>query len=108
MLGSLGNRGFDNAALGIESEPAPSVASRMQAALPQATFRTIGDLCLKMRQIKDAEELAMTQKALDLQDHMLEYARAFILEYGTSVTDYDVQVETKRYVTELADGLAQA
>ena len=101
MLGSLGKRGFGQATLGIESEPGPSLASRMQAALPQATFRAIGDLCLKMRQIKDEEELALTQKALDLQDHMLEYARAFILEHGTSVTDYEVQVETKRYITDL-------
>lgn len=101
MLGRLAARGFSRATLGIEAEVPASVAGRMRQALPQASFIVAGDVCLKMRQVKSPEEIALTQKALDLQDHYLEFARAFIMEHGTSVTDYDVQVETRRYATTL-------
>ena len=52
MLGRLAARGYAQAALGIESEVGASVAARMQQALPQATFQVMGDVCLKMRQVK--------------------------------------------------------
>lgn len=101
MLGRLAHRGFGKATLGLETEMRPSVTARMCQALPGAEFKVVGDFFLKMRQIKTPEEIALTQKALDLQDHMLEFARAFILEHGTDVTDYDVKVETRRYATRL-------
>jgi hypothetical protein len=73
----------------------------MRKTLPRATFQTAVDLCLRMRQIKTPEEIALLQQAIDLQDHMLEFARAFILEYGTDVTDFQVRLETVRYATHL-------
>jgi Xaa-Pro aminopeptidase len=101
MLGCLATRGFGAATLGIDTEIWPDKASRMRQALPSATFRTVDDICLRMRQIKTSEEIALIQQAIDLQDHMLEFARAFILKRGTDVTDFDVRLETKRYATHL-------
>lgn len=101
MLKCLAARGFAKAKLGIEREAGPSVAARMRQALPDANFEVAGDMCLKMRMIKTPEEIALMQKALALQDHMLKYARAFILEHGTRVTDFEVEWETKRYTTHL-------
>jgi len=101
MLDRLAVRGFDKATLGIESEVTPSVASRMKKALPCATFGVVGDVCLKMRAVKTPEEIKLIQKAIDLQDHMLEYARDLILEQGTDITDYDVQLETQRHATHM-------
>lgn len=101
MLGRLAVRGFERATLGIEEEAGPDKASRMRQALPDAAFKVAGDLCLRMRQVKTPEEIALIQKAVDLQDHMLEFARAFIIEHGTEVTDFDVRLETERYATHL-------
>lgn len=101
MLNGLAKRGFGDAVIGVESERVPSRAAHMQAFLPEAEFEVAGDICMTMRQIKTPEELALIQKAIDLQDHMLAFARAIILEYGTDVTDFDVREETKRYATEL-------
>lgn len=99
MLASLAQRGFARATLGIEAEVGPSVEARMRTALPGATFKVAGDICFRMRLIKTPEEIALLQKALDLQDHLLEYARAFILEHGTGVTDFEVELEIRRYAT---------
>jgi Xaa-Pro dipeptidase len=101
MLKNLAARGFSQAKLGVDTEIGLEKASRMQMALPDATFQAAGNICLGMRQIKTSEEIDLLQKAVDLQDHMLEFARAFILQYGTDVTDFDVRLETERYATHL-------
>lgn len=101
VLDRLAARGFGQAILGIEKEVGPSTASRMRQTLPNATFKAVGDICLRMRRLKTPEEMALIQKAIDLQDHMLEFARAFILGRGTEVTDFDVRLETERYATHL-------
>ena len=101
MLEGLERRGFGRARLGIEKEVGPSEAARMRWALPHATFEVVGDICLQMRQVKTPDELALMQKAILLQDHMLEFARALILEHGTRVTDFDVRWETERHATHL-------
>lgn len=99
MLGSLERRGFSRATLGVESELLPSVETRMRASLPGATFKVAGDICLGMRLIKTSEEIIILERALDFQDHLLEYARNFILDQGTRVTDFEVELEIKRYAT---------
>lgn len=101
MLSRLGARGFGKATLGIEKEVGPEKATRMRKALPDAAFKVAGDICLKMRQVKTTEEIYLTQKALRLHDHMMEYARALILKHGTDLTDFEVRLETQRYGTEL-------
>ncbi len=101
MLERLAARGFSQAVLGLEKELDPGTAARMRQALPHATFEVVGDICLKMRRVKTPEEIALIQKAIDLQDHMLGFARAFILGRGAGVTDFDVRLETERYATHL-------
>jgi Xaa-Pro dipeptidase len=99
MLSSLSKRGYSRATLGIETEVGSSVEERMRAALPGATFKVAGELCAGMRVIKTPEEIVLLQKALDFQDHLLEYARSLILANGTKVTDFEIELETKRYAT---------
>lgn len=101
MLGRLAERGFGKTTLGIEKEAGPEMTTRMRKALPNAAFKVAGDICLKMREIKTPEEIELTQKALNLHDHMMEFARAYILENGSDATDFDVRQETERYGTEL-------
>jgi len=101
MLGRLAHRGFERAMLGIEREVGEGTASRMQRALPNATFRVVGDICLRMRQIKTAEEITLIGQGVALQDHIYEFMRGLILEHGTDITDFDVRLEAERYATHL-------
>jgi Xaa-Pro aminopeptidase len=100
MLKELGRRGFGKAKLGIEQEVGPKTMSKMKEALPEAAFEEAGDILWKMRQVKTAEEIELTQKAIDLHDRMLEFARGYILMHGTDVTDFDVRNATEVWGTE--------
>jgi len=99
MLKGLAKRGFGNAKLGIDREPAPSLAKRFREVLPEASLNDISKELLGMRQVKTPEELELTQKAIDLHDAMLAFARGFILENGTKATDFDVRKATEEFGT---------
>ncbi|MBI1750494.1 MAG: aminopeptidase P family protein [Acidobacteria bacterium] len=99
MLKGLAKRGFGNAKLGIDREPTPSLAKRFREALPEASLNDIAKELLGMRQVKTREELELTQKAIDLHDAMLAFARGFILENGTKVTDFGVRSATEEFGT---------
>lgn len=107
MLRGLGKRGFGKAKLGIEDEVGPKTAAKMKEALPEAKFEPIGEVMLKMRQVKTKEEIELTQKAIDLHDRMLEFARNYIIERGTDATDWEVARRTEEFGTgELMKALA--
>lgn len=99
MLRGLGKRGFGKAKLGIEDEVGPKTAAKMKEALPEAKFEPIGEVMLKMRQVKTKEEIELTQKAIDLHDRMLEFARNYIIERGTDATDWEVARRTEEFGT---------
>ncbi len=97
MLKLLEKRGFGAAKLGIDAEPAPSLQKKFSETLPKATLTDIAKDLLGMRQVKTPEELALTQKAIDLHDAMLAFAREFILTNGSGATDYDVRHATEEF-----------
>jgi Xaa-Pro aminopeptidase len=99
MLKGLARRGFGKGTLGIDREPAPSLARRFKEALPEAKLTDVSNDLLRLRMIKTPEELALIQKAIDLHDAMLGFARGFLLEHGTSVTDFDVRLATEEFGT---------
>ena len=63
MLKGLAKRGFGNAKLGIDREPAPSLAKKFQDTLPEAKLTDISKHLLGMRMVKTPEELELMQKA---------------------------------------------
>lgn len=99
MLKGLMKRGFGNARLGIDREPAPSLEKRFKEALPEATLTDLSKDLLEMRMVKTQEELALVRKAIDLHDAMLVFARNFILEHGARATDFDVRHATEEFGT---------
>ncbi len=99
MLKGLAKRGYGNAKLGLDREAAPSVAKKFKDTLPSASLSDVSKVLLGMRQVKTPEELALTQKAIDLHDAMLAFAREFILSQGTQVTDFDVRRATEEFGT---------
>ncbi|MCL6505916.1 MAG: Xaa-Pro peptidase family protein [Bryobacteraceae bacterium] len=99
MLKGLAKRGFGNARLGIDREPTPSLMAKFRETLPEASLTDVSQDLLSMRQIKTPEEIALLRKALALHDAMLQFARNFILEHGTAITDFDVRHAAQEFGT---------
>ena len=97
----LAKRGFDSGTLALDFEPSPSLEKKLKEFAPEVKWEDWGKELLHRRQVKTAEEIEMTQKAIDLHDAMLEFARGFILEHGTDATDYDVRTATSEFGTRL-------
>jgi Xaa-Pro aminopeptidase len=99
MLKGLAKRGFGSAKLGMDRELAPSLAKKFKETLPSARLTDISKDLLAMRQVKTPEELELMQKAIDLHDAMLAFAREFILTHATQVTDFEVRHTTEEFGT---------
>jgi Xaa-Pro aminopeptidase len=99
MLRGLARRGYGSMKLGIDREPTPSLERRFREVLPEASLHDISRELLAMRMVKTREELELMQKAIDLHDAMLAFARSFILEHGRNVTDFDVRQATEEFGT---------
>ena len=99
--GRLAARGYRSSVLGLDWEPTINVLAENAGSPAKMAFKTMSDVCLKMRMIKSPQEIELLQKAVALQDHLLEYGRALILNYGCGVTDFDIQHEIERYGTHL-------
>jgi Xaa-Pro aminopeptidase len=97
MLKGMAKRGFGKAKLGIDREPTPSMSKKFKDTLSEASVVDISSILLSMRQVKSTEELALMQKAIDLHDAMLVFARNLIAEKGTSLTDFDVGHMTEEF-----------
>jgi len=101
LLRGLAERGLGRADIGFDGAAPAELAERLPKVLPQATLRPCGDLCPRMRQIKTPEELALIRKVLAFRDHLLAYGRDYILQHGTTVTDFGIRLEVERYGTHL-------
>ncbi len=99
MLKRLAKRGFGSAKLGMDRELVPSLAKKFKETLPSANLTDVSKDLMGMRQIKTPEELELVQKAIDLHDAMLSFAREFILTNGTAMTDFDVRRATEEFGT---------
>lgn len=100
-LKGLAKRGYGDKRIGLDQEPSASTFKRMSAVLPQAHFEDVGDVCLKMRRVKTPEELALTQRAYDYFSRIHAFARDYVLEHGTDLTDFKVAMVATEYGTDL-------
>jgi Xaa-Pro aminopeptidase len=56
---------------------------------------------MQMRVIKTPEEVALTQRAIDYADQMLEFCRRYVLERGTDASDFDVRHAAEAFGADL-------
>ncbi|MDP1859118.1 MAG: M24 family metallopeptidase [Gemmatimonadaceae bacterium] len=90
VLTRLAERGLGEKTIGLDRELTPSAQRTFSRVLPNAKVADIGDICLDMQIIKTPEEIALTQRAYRYFDRIHAFARDYILEHGTSTTDYQV------------------
>ena len=101
MLRGLDRRGFGDKTIGLDWDAPDSTLRRLRATLPGATFRAAGDVPMGMRVIKTPDEIALTQRAIDYADRILEFCRRYVLEHGTEATDFGVRHAAEAFGTEL-------
>jgi len=99
MLKGLAKRGWGKGKIGLDREAVPSVAKKFKDTLPEATLEDVSRDLLEMRQVKTPEEMELNRKAIALHDAMLHFARNFIAERGTAITDFDVRRATEEFGT---------
>jgi Xaa-Pro aminopeptidase len=101
MLRGLERRGFGAKTIGLDWDAPDSALKKFRATLPGATFRSAGDIPMGMRIIKTPEEIALTQRAIDYADQILEFCRRYVLQHGTDATDFDVRHAAEAFGTDL-------
>jgi len=100
MLEAMSRRGFANKTIGVDRALTLKGLTQYQAVLPGAKFVEIDDLCLGMRMVKTAEEIALTQRAMNYGALGHAFARDYLLEHGTGATDWEIQCATQKYVMD--------
>lgn len=101
MLRGLERRGFGAKSIGLDWDAPDSALQKFRATLPGATFRAAADLSMRMRVIKTPEEIALTQRAIDYADQILDFCRRYVLQRGTDASDFDVRHAAEAFGTEL-------
>lgn len=101
MMKGLDRRGFGGKTIGLGWEPPASQLRALQEAAPRATVAPKPDLVMAMRMVKTPEEIALTQRAIDYHDRMLDFCRGYVLQHGTEATDFDVAHAAVQYGTDL-------
>lgn len=89
-LRHLADAGYNGKTIGLDRELTPSAQRTFNRILPRSRNIEIGDLCMQMQIIKTEEEIALTQRAYRYFDQVHAFARDFLLEHGTSTTDYAI------------------
>lgn len=101
MLRGLERRGFGAKTIGLDWDAPASTLAKFKETLPATTFRAAADIPMGMRVIKTAEEIALTQRAIDYADLMLAFCRRHVLQHGLSTTDFGVRHTAEEFGTDL-------
>src|SRR5438445_659580 len=91
MLRGLDRRGFGTKRIGLDWDAPESQVAKFRDTLRAATFHHAGDIPMGMRVVKTPEEVALTRRAIDYHDQILEFCRRYVLQHGTDASDFDVR-----------------
>ncbi len=101
MLEGVSRRGYGGGRIAVDwtlSEHELSVAQRIA---PGTEFVNIAGVCEAMQIIKTPEELALIQRAYRYFDKIHAFARDYIMERGTDLTDFELGQALQAYGIEL-------
>ncbi|HKB08502.1 MAG TPA: M24 family metallopeptidase [Candidatus Polarisedimenticolia bacterium] len=101
MLKGLKKRGWAGRTIGVDGPITADLASAVEDVLPKTSLKKAGDLCDRLRMVKTAEEIALTQRAMNYFSRIHAFARDYILTHGTDKTDFDVQTAATQYGVDL-------
>ncbi len=97
MLESMAKRGFNNATIGVDR---PGNIATCQEMLPSARFIDISGICREMQSLLTPEEMALTQRAMNYGALGHAFARDYLIQHGTDLSDWQLRCETERFVMD--------
>lgn len=101
ILKGIEKLGYGNRKIALDTEPSVKAMKRMTEVLPRAQFQPVDDVCMKMRMVKTAEEIALAQRAYEYFNRIHAFARDYILEHGTNATDFEVGMAATQWGADL-------
>ncbi len=101
MLEGLKKRGLGGSTIGTDWTLSAAQAASAEKVIPGTRFVNIQGDCLLMQQVKTPEELALIQRAYGYFDRIHAFARDYILERGTDLTDFELGQALQAFGIEL-------
>jgi Xaa-Pro aminopeptidase len=101
MLEGLRRRGLAGGTVATDWTLSAAQLATARRVAPGTRFVDISGECLAMQQIKTQEELALIQRAYRYFDRIHAFARDYILERGTDLTDFELGQALQAYGIEL-------
>ena len=101
MLDGLERRGLGGSTIGTDWTLSADQVASVQRVIPGTRFVNIQAECLAMQQVKTPEELALIQRAYGYFDRIHAFARDYILERGTDLTDFELGQALQAFGIEL-------
>jgi Xaa-Pro aminopeptidase len=97
MLEGLRTRGLSGKTIATDWAMSPGQLATAATVLPGSRFVDVSGECLALQQIKTPEELALLQRAYRYFDKVHAFARDYILERGTDLTDFELGQALQAY-----------
>jgi Xaa-Pro aminopeptidase len=101
MLEGIRSRGLGGGTIGADWSLTQEQLASIGKVVPGTRFVDIQGQCLAMQQIKTPEELALIQRAYGYFDRIHAFARDYILEQGTDLTDFELGQALQAFGIEL-------
>jgi Xaa-Pro aminopeptidase len=101
MLDGLRRRGLGGRTIAVDGSLSESQAASVRKVVPGTRFVNVQGDCLAMQQVKTPEEVALIQRAYRYFDKIHAFARDYILERGTDLTDFELGQALQAYGIEL-------
>jgi len=101
MLGGLKRRGLGGATVAVDWTLSEDQLASVRKVIPGTLFVNVQADCLAMQQVKTPEELALIQRAYAYFDRIHAFARDYILERGTDLTDFELGQALQAFGVEL-------
>jgi Xaa-Pro dipeptidase len=97
MLEGLRGRGLSGGTIAADWTLSASQAASVDRVIPGTRFVNVQADCLRMQQVKTPEELMLLQRAYRYFDRVHAFARDYILERGTDLTDFELGQALQAY-----------
>ena len=101
MLQGLQSHGLEGGTIATDWTLSESQIASVNKVLPGTRFVNVQADCLSMQQIKTPEELRLLQRAYRYFDRVHAFARDYILERGTDLTDFELGQALQAFGIEL-------
>jgi Xaa-Pro aminopeptidase len=101
MLQGVHSRGLGGGTIAVDWSLSESQIASVSKVIPGTRFVNVQADCLSMQQIKTSEELRLSQRAYRYFDRIHAFARDYILERGTDLTDFELGQALQGFGIEL-------